>query len=135
MGLVGYTVSNLENGLGYGINSLDPDEVIPYQTSKTVLGAVSSAVISFREYRINPQKTSLVRYQPSTYLHNPQTKGCPQRTAYEFKLFNRLFCDIFAVSFLDDVPVEFESGHVLCKSGFGSILVVCRDRICNSLVI
>ena len=56
MGLVGYTVSNLENGLWYGINSLDPDEVIPYQTPKTVLGTVSSAVISFREYRITPQK-------------------------------------------------------------------------------
>ena len=92
MGLVGYTVSNLENGLWYGISP------------------------------------------PHTCI-NPQTKGCPQRTAYEFKLFNRLFCDIFAVSFLDDVPVEFESGHVLCKNGFGSILVVCRDRISNSLVI
>ena len=113
MGLVGYTVSNLENGLGYGILCRDIFSRIPY----------------------HPTKTSLVRYQPSTYLHNPQTKGCPQRTAYEFKLFNRLFCDIFAVSFLDDVPVEFESGHVLCKSGFGSILVVCRDRISNSLVI
>ena len=53
----------------------------------------------------------------------------------DYICFDRSVSDVFAVSFLYDVPVKIESGHMLCESSIDRRLIVGCNSICDCLVI